>query len=854
VAIPAYIRNLFPAVFLAIATRPSLSIADDNSQQPEQILEELAASRLAEEFVRVAHTAVMSELLTTDAITTAVVLISEAAKLSPNNESIWRTMVEVAQMADMPVLRREAIRGLLLTSPRETKVQLSRLRDAIDRTNTVDQRMKVYEKLLSDGRSNLLDSRVAARLSLDAAHLQRQVGDVNQFARWLAESVALDPSYPDAITLAAGFFGDESADVYQRAELLASAVLSNIRDTTTQVALAEYLMAFGDYKDAKAIYENVLSDNAGDQKIISSSLLADIAISQWAAGDSVAALDTILARQQATDKIYRNKTRQSQPRISPLELARIHAPLSPKLSTTRAIVFSELDDPSQKAIAVDSAVGSILSFAKLYESQGETNSTRVVDLYLQAAWVSIWLGEDVDTARLNIDHVKTIATIDPVEQNRLEGWIALRNTDLELAKTILTQIKSDAAAQVGLAMIALSEGNEQEAARELLKVARDYGGTMLGVWSRNQLLKIVKADFEIRPEVQDLQKLMEGVLQTIDLYVKDPRPPVQLRVDPEVTTFGPYEPILVNVSLTNNTTIPITIAKNGPLQPLLLIQVVLEIPGAKIDSVPPIIIPIDNELSIRPRETLVIQTDLRQQWIGGVVNSFPLQGASVRLKSTINFTARETKGRTGRSMLVYEAGRIGMKDETEGFRIDGVRLNDVWVNHAIERASSISSIDDLTSMVLLTWTVADNVDIKIEKPLIPPPEGEGQQNTDEEEQLRLKSEAVTTVLSNFPGLGPMSQAWVVSTMSDDPTIEAVVGMMSEPESTISQLSWIVRFVENTVPDEVLDDNRLLAARESEDKSVRIVANWTYKWVERISKEREARQLSTPVPGEQFDSP
>ncbi|MDP7006053.1 MAG: hypothetical protein QF718_07585 [Phycisphaerales bacterium] len=853
-AIPAYIRNLFPAVFLAIATCPSLSIADDNSQQPEQILEELAASRLAEEFVRVAHTAVMSELLTTDAITTAVVLISEAAKLSPNNESIWRTMVEVAQMADMPVLRREAIRGLLLTSPRETKVQLSRLRDAIDRTNTVDQRMKVYEKLLSDGRSNLLDSRVAARLSLDAAHLQRQVGDVNQFARWLAESVALDPSYPDAITLAAGFFGDESADVYQRAELLASAVLSNIRDTTTQVALAEYLMAFGDYKDAKAIYENVLSDNAGDQKIISSSLLADIAISQWAAGDSVAALDTILARQQATDKIYRNKTRQSQPRISPLELARIHAPLSPKLSTTRAIVFSELDDPSQKAIAVDSAVGSILSFAKLYESQGETNSTRVVDLYLQAAWVSIWLGEDVETARLNIDHVKTIATIDPVEQNRLEGWIALRNTDLELAKTILTQIKSDAAAQVGLAMIALSEGNEQEAARELLKVARDYGGTMLGVWSRNQLLKIVKADFEIRPEVQDLQKLMEGVLQTIDLYVKDPRPPVQLRVDPEVTTFGPYEPILVNVSLTNNTTIPITIAKNGPLQPLLLIQVVLEIPGAKIDSVPPIIIPIDNELSIRPRETLVIQTDLRQQWIGGVVNSFPLQGASVRLKSTINFTARETKGRTGRSMLVYEAGRIGMKDETEGFRIDGVRLNDVWVNHAIERASSISSIDDLTSMVLLTWTVADNVDIKIEKPLIPPPEGEGQQNTDEEEQLRLKSEAVTTVLSNFPGLGPMSQAWVVSTMSDDPTIEAVVGMMSEPESTISQLSWIVRFVENTVPDEVLDDNRLLAARESEDKSVRIVANWTYKWVERISKEREARQLSTPVPGEQFDSP
>ena len=113
--------------------------------------------------------------------------------------------------------------------------------------------MGVYEQLLADGRSSKLDSRVAARLAFDAALLQRQLGDIEQFARWLAESVALDPSYPEAMSLAAGFFGDESADVHRRAELLASTVLSNIRDSTTQVALAEFLLAYGDYKDARAM-------------------------------------------------------------------------------------------------------------------------------------------------------------------------------------------------------------------------------------------------------------------------------------------------------------------------------------------------------------------------------------------------------------------------------------------------------------------------------------------------------------------------------------------------------------------------------------------------------------------------
>ena len=193
-----------------------------------------SSTLLAEEFIRVARLATMSEPLDTSSIATALVLVTEATQLTPNDPSAWRVLLEVANMSDRPDISAVAIENILRIIPNSTTAQLARLREVISSAQTIDSRMAIYEQLLSESRQYELDSRVAARLALDAAYLQQQAGDINQFARWLAESVALDPSYPDSISLATGFFGDDTADIYRRAELLASLVLSNVRDTTTR--------------------------------------------------------------------------------------------------------------------------------------------------------------------------------------------------------------------------------------------------------------------------------------------------------------------------------------------------------------------------------------------------------------------------------------------------------------------------------------------------------------------------------------------------------------------------------------------------------------------------------------------
>jgi tetratricopeptide (TPR) repeat protein len=797
---------------------------------------------LAEEFIRVARTATMSEPLSMEAINAALTLATEATLLTPDDPSVWRVLHEVAQMADRPAISIYSIKNLLRVAPTQPTAQLARLRDVIQAAQTVDLRMVLYEQLLSESRRQELDARVAARLALDAAYLQRQLGDINQFARWLAEAVALDPAYPDAMNLATGFFGDESADIYRRAELLSSSMFSNIRDLTAQVSLAEFLMAFGDYQDAKELYEIIMGDGASDPTLISDNLLADIVLSQWATGDTVAAMDTLLTRQIAVDETFRKQTQAQQPRLTPLELARIHAPLVPKLAVVRAAVYENHEDSIQADMALEAATGSLLTVSKIYEALGNASTLRVVELYIQAAWVLLWLGDDAESAMTLIQQAETGVTLDPTEKQRLEGWIAFRQGDIDGAIAKLAPLTNDPAAKAGMALVYLAQGNKRDAALELLEIAKRQGGTLLGVWAKHKLQKIVGTTFHIRSEVDELQQLMIGVLQKMNTYVNDPRPPIAIRIQPEKQTFGPYQPLLIDIELTNNTTIPLTIASNGPIQPLLLLEALVEMPGVTKRPAPPVIVSIYRELSILPRGKTSVTVDLRKFWIGSLLNSYPLRGASLTLKATVNFTARKVMMRDGSIVLVYEPGRFGKRNISNIVRVNGVRLNDLWLKQTIEEVGDITNVEQLIALVLLTWVVGDDVSIAVEEPLITPPRGEEPPVLESGERHPLQDTAITTILSTFPKLDSTSQAWVISTMSNDPSIKAVTGMLKEPNSTTAQLAWLIRFATTTVPDEALDDIRLLGALQSENEQVQTVAVWIYKWVQMVVQKRSEQLL------------
>jgi hypothetical protein len=258
---------------------------------------------------------------------------------------------------------------------------------------------------------------------------------------------------------------------------------------------------------------------------------------------------------------------------------------------------------------------------------------------------------------------------------------------------------------------------------------------------------------------------------------------------------------------------------------------------------PPIIIPINEEFVIQPRGNTSVTVDLRNYWLGGVFDSAPLRGTSFSLTGTVNFTARETTDRQGMRVLVYEAGRFGQQAATSTIRVNGIRLTDQWLSQALVGIEEVRTVGDLVTYALLTWVVSDTVFIEVVEPLITPPPGEEAQQLAEGERHENQDKALTALLTTFPKLNPTDQAWIISVMSNDPTIEAVKGMMKEPESTVSQLAWLIRFANPHVPDEALDDPQILAGLQSEDTTINAVARWVYAWIHHVVDTRNSDALT-----------
>ena len=82
-------------------------------------------------------------------------------------------------------------------------VRLLYVSDAIERHQTVEQRIEIYRKLLGPKYRKACGPAVTSRLCADLAFLLDRTGDVDGFSEWLAEAVAVDPSDSACIYMAA---------------------------------------------------------------------------------------------------------------------------------------------------------------------------------------------------------------------------------------------------------------------------------------------------------------------------------------------------------------------------------------------------------------------------------------------------------------------------------------------------------------------------------------------------------------------------------------------------------------------------------------------------------------------------
>lgn len=756
-------------------------------------------NQLSLEFFRAAQALVQqNETLDLGNLNLAIALNEEAVRLNPHDVDAWHFMMDLAQLTEREELKSKALQQLVKLDPSNDVVALMRLNEAIQQYQTAHERIGVYQSLLSDANRSKLSNPVASRLAQDLALLYQRLGDIEEMGRWLGRAVDWDSSNRSAVALAAGFFRHRSNDPFGEAELLTLLLLADPIDIETQILLAQLLLENGAYEGATRLYQLATQSSHVRRVRPSVGMLTDKTLAEWGSGNGPKALGTINKLQRDFSEQLRLHAIQENPRLSSLELAQILSKVPPALGTIRTAIYSVTDD-SRLADSID-AVSQVYqaTIDQLVENNFEP--TAVAQVYLEMTWFFYWLGNDADTASRWLREAENLVTIKQTAQQRFAGWDAICREDWQQAEDILlSQVEEDPASALGMVRVYEARGQKREAAELLLSVARSKPGTLMAVYALQRLQMIFNQPIILSDTAGQMEQLIESLPYTLDRIPNDPSLALSMRLIPHQTVYAAFDPLMVDIELTNNAPFPLCIDRDGPIQPQIALEPTMSVVGLMgLDALIPIVVDIDRRLCLQPREQLVIPLNLRRFGMGLLFKQIPLAGALLSLKATSNFIATEV------TRLRIHAGAMGLECDMHPVRVEGVRVTEEWLDESLKMVAQPDTNEDLYRMSMMSHWLA----FVYEKP-------------DTVVGIERAGEAVTTLTEVYSQLSPLQQAWLLSMMARPPSLDPIFTMAQQSEYRLVILSYLMFHVHQG------DDPMLLAAQRFEDASIQKIARYIY---------------------------
>jgi len=784
------------------------------------------AQLLSIELLRYASDVLAVPPLSIEAIQASALFINEAVKLDPGNVEIAHKQLLIAILTEEEEYIDQAVRHLLELTPGDQVAQLRRLVMAVDQFNVAEERIQAYEFLLQTSNMDELGPVISSRLAFNLAMLYRQTGNRDGFARLLGESMTLDPFYAEAMAVGAGYFQTRVSDPVASIELLVSLLLSDLADTSTPAVLANMLMQHGAYEAARRMYSLAIDDLVANKQTPPNDLLADLAVSMWASGDTESALALIQIRQQELDELYRSMTEESQPGLSPLELARLEAPITPTLATVRAVISSG-SDADTAADGMASARESYLNAIHILKSNDIGNEKDQASAILELAWLQLWLGSNTDEAEAHIEGAQAITPLSEEARARFDGWLLLRQGFPGDALTVLEPLADiDPAARLGLAVAYQEQGQLQEAARSYLSITRETPGTLLGIWSSIRLQDMLGTRLPPTEESAAMTALVNAIPKAVDRYPLDPRLALSFSIKTSERDMQPYEPVTVEIEIVNNTPFPMAMSPEGPIRELILLQPEIRIGGMNNIKFGPIVIDVGRRLRLEGHERVTLTVDLRATWVGRMLNIFPLTGASVLTSGTINFKARNN---TISKNTVFYPGLLGTEVSGTPARVDGVRVDDQWVSHIVSSANTDElKSENIIELALLASVVKDNANMNVTYPIT--------QN--------ILDGGIQAILDSFPRMDVVQKAWFLSVVSSSKEIHSIQERAIVGQDRLVSMILLIRLLEESDNLLILESPTLLNAFNSTDPAVQSLAKWVKRRADNLL-ERELSQDNTP---------
>jgi hypothetical protein len=747
-----------------------------------QVTDEIRAAsrkRLSRIFAMYASRAIRKDEVSLADLELSLILAEVATQLDPDSESAWRMKQGLATIGasgdpQIEAIRREATARLARLAPDDEVVRLQRLIDVIEQAPTAEGRIAGYRKMLAPDNVNRLGRPIAARLTLELALLLQRTGDLEGFRAALAEAVNLDPSFPAAAVMAAGYFRTTASPI-EEAELIALAMAANPTDQLMVRAFAQLLLEHGAYRGA-ARFLTIAAESihVARPAEIYDPLLADLALALWADGRPRDAVEVLLKRQRELDGFLREMISKQDPAIlgDTERLSRVRYPALSLQAVVRTAIIREIGNDADIAKSLSDAQASFDAAATARGGDAdEVKPEELQQLNLDAAFFWAALGEDAGKAKDLLEKAGSKLEVPAADGFRLEGWIALRSGDPAAAERILAPYAgNDPLSRYGRALALEAMGRKRDAAAELRGVYEMASSTVFGVLAGKRLAGLLGAPVPASALAADMEGIAESIPTEFDDLFDPNRSPMLLRCRVPEALRDAYEPIPVTFEIVNNSRFPLAITPAGPIRPMVAMQVAVSSAGRPTAAeLPYQMLGIDRSLVIQPRSTRSVTVDLSATEVGEAISTFCATGSSTTMRCYLNWMP------TAGGM---KAGMLGDRIDAPQLRADGVRMNPEWVRETIIRLREPRTPEDLANLAQLVSAA-----FRASQP------GTGL----EPEMVEALAPTWDLLAEVMPRLDTASQSWLLATMPNTiPQMRPALDTVRDSPDPLVRLSYLIR--------------------------------------------------------------
>lgn len=808
---------VFPAI-LALGT--AVGASAQGVEVAELDLEAWCQKQLGNSMSAIAAELVSNPDIVEPELILAFGLAEIAAETSPDSMAAWSRVFELAtilqrDLPDAADARRRSIEAMLRLDPDNAVMRLRLLLDRIEGRPTASARVEGYERLLAPENIEKLGKPTAARLAFDLALLQMRVGDQASGVENVIRALELDPTFPRAADMAAGLFRATVNNPIDEAELLAIAWSASPLDDVVARALGQLVLRSGDYGNAADII-NLAMLITPDDAPFRSILIADEALALWGNGRSAEALESLERGDRS--RTLRIKQALLSDGADPFNVEELAVPPSPEAALVEAVIVArtgsrmdrdvaietlfdafefELDQLAEEATAVESEPDLAEADRRRLDEGIESARAR---LLLDEAWARAWFGwqPEQGTGRPSLeellDQASELGSLQQNQRDIIEGWWAIHAAEYAQARALLeSAAERSPYALAGLALLEEVEGESKQAARRYLEVYRDRPGDLVGLWCRSRLAALLDVTVPATNEAKLMSEMLQSTLAAgVGRAIRDPKHGVlSVQIEPRTLRFQPYEPVVLELKVTNVSDLPLAIGPDGPITPsvavvfdtvnIIGIQDYLP-PEAPMLRPKPLIVGIDRAFSLKPQQSLVIAVELSAAPIAKQLFTASVLGGAFQVRAVANYRIAPGRG--------VDAGAFGREGLSPVFRVDGLIAGDgqrtELMMSRMANASTVSDVKDLAS--LLTIVVGNPRSL---------PTVDGERDL----LLGMDDQVVrAAVFDGFAALPPVARAWTLSTLqqsvmdeNSDVSINSLIDRVVSDETDFGMAICLARF-------------------------------------------------------------